>query len=321
MRTLLKLGIAAGWILAGVAASHAQSYPERPVELSVGIGAGSSTDIMGRLIAQKLSQRLGQPVVVENRPGAGGTLAAEHVATAAPDGYTLLWATSSIPIFPHTYNLRYDPAALRGVGGALKGTMVVLVRNDPSEPKSITELIEKAKADPGSITYGTAGEGSNAHLAIAAMASMAGVEFTHVPYKSSAEATVDILAGRINVTADGIASAKPHIESGAVLAIAATAPERSMFMPDVPTIDEAGVPGFSHPVWQGIFAPAGTPDDIVEKLSDEIYAIVSDPSFAKEAEPLGFEPFPIKAADFNAQVISETEAWAKKAEAIGLQKR
>jgi tripartite-type tricarboxylate transporter receptor subunit TctC len=305
-------------VLTGCAAS-AQSYPDHPIKLIVGIGAGSSTDAISRLIGRKLADRLAQPVVVENRPGAGGTLGAEAGAKAPPDGYTLLSATSSIPIFRHTYTLRFDPEKdLIPVGGVAKGAMVLIVRGDDKAP-TVAELIARAKAKPQSVSYGSAGIGSNAHLASEVFAQIAGVEFLHVPYKSSAAGMTDLLGGQVDFIFDALATVQPFIKSKAAKGLAVTTTERSSFLPDVPTMNEAGIRGFSHPVWYAVFAPAGTSREVVDRLSVEIRDIVAQASFREDLAKFGVEPFPALSEALAQQIRNESDAWARKVKAMKLQ--
>jgi tripartite-type tricarboxylate transporter receptor subunit TctC len=310
------LGLAAA--LAGPAA-FAQAYPEHSIKLIVGIGACSSTDAISRLIARKLGERFAQTVVVDNRPGAGGTLGAEAGAKAPPDGYTLLSATSSIPIFRHTYTLRFDPEKdLIPVGGVAKGAMVLIVRGDDRAP-TIADLIARAKAKPQSVSYGSAGVGSNAHLASEVFAQIAGVEFLHVPYKSSVAGMTDLLGGQVDFIFDALATVQPFIKSKAAKGLAVTTTERSSFLPELPTMSEAGVREFSHPVWYAVFAPAGTPSQVVGKLSREIRDIVAQPSFREELAKFGVEPFPVTSEALALQIRDESDAWSRKLKSMKLQ--
>lgn len=310
------VGLAAA--LAG-ATAFAQAYPDRPIKLIVGIGAGSSTDAISRLIARKLGERLAQAVVVDNRPGAGGTLGAEAGAKAPPDGYTLLSASSSIPIFRHMYSLRFDPERdLIPVGGVGKGAMVLIVRGDDKAP-TVAELIARAKAKPQSVSYGSAGVGSNAHLASEVFAQIVGVEFFHVPYKSSIAGVTDLLGGQVDFIFDALATVQPYIKAKTAKGLAVTTAERISFLPDVPTMSEAGVQGFAQPVWYAVFAPAGTPGQVVGKLSAEIRDIVVQPSFREELAKFGVEPFAVTSEALAQQIRSESEAWSRKLKSMKLQ--
>lgn len=312
MHRLIIPFIAAALTTLAASFACAQTYPDKPVKMIVGVGAGSATDVAARLVAKKLSERLGQQVVVENRPGVAGTLAAEATAKAQPDGYTLFWGSSSVPMYRIMYNnLRFDPDKdIVPVGGAAQGAMVLLVKNDPKA--SLSDLLAQARAKAGAVSYASAGVGSNAHLASEVIGKIVGAQFLHVPYKSSAAGVVDMMGGQINFVVDGLATSLPLIKSGQLKALGVTTTRRSSFLPDVPTLDEAGVRGFSHPIWLAIFAPASTPKPIVDKLSTELHAIAGSLGFKDELANMGLEPFPIRATDLAAQVKVESEDWSRK---------
>ena len=316
----IAVGLAAA---VGCASAFSQvAYPDRPIKLIVGIGAGSATDTIARLISRKLTERLPQPVVVDNRVGAGGTVAAEAVAKAPPDGYTLLWGTSSVPIFRHMYTLRFDPEKdLVPVGAVAEGAMVLMVRVD-DKAQTVAELIARAKEKPKAVSYASAGVGSNAHLASEVFGQTAGVDFLHVPYKSSAAGLVDLRAGQIDFIFDALATVTPQVKAKVVKALAVTTTTRSSFMPDVPTMNEAGIKGFAHPVWFMVFAPAGTPKPVVDRLSTEMREIVSQPSFREELAGFGLEPFAATSSDALAvHIHKESEAWNQKVISMKLQLR
>ena len=320
MRNLIWKMVAVLALTAG-AGVQAQTWPDRPLKLVVGIGAGSSTDAISRLIARQLADRLGQPVVVDNRAGAGGTVAAEMVAKAPADGYTLLSATSSIPIFPHMYTLRFDPEKdLVPVGGIGAGTMVLVVKAE-SGARSVAELVEKAKTRPKAVSYATAGVGSNAHLAAEVVAQLAGVEFLHVPYKSSAAGMIDVQAGLIDFTFDALSTVQPQINAKRVKALAVTTSQRSVFMPEVPTLDEAGVRGFAHPVWYAVFAPSGTPKAALDRLTAEMQTVVGSPAFREEIAKFGLEAFPVSGEALAQQIHEESVGWGRKIKTIKLDAR
>ena len=312
MRRLITSFVMATITALVVSVASAQTYPDKPIKLIVGVGAGSATDVAARLVATKLSERLGQQIVVDNRSGVAGTLAAEATAKAPADGYTLFWGTSSVPMYRIMYNnLRFDPDKdIVPVGGAAQGAMVLLVKNDPKA--TLSDLLAHAKAKAGAVSYASAGVGSNAHLSSEVMGKITGAQFLHVPYKSSAAGVVDMMGGQIDFVIDGLATSLPLIKSGQLKALGVTTTKRSSFLPDIPTLDEAGVRGFSHPVWLAIFAPAGTPKPIVDKLSTELQAVVSTPAFRDDLANLGLEPFPIRSAELAAQVKVEFEDWNRK---------
>ena len=301
-------------------AAFAQGYPSRPVTVLVGIGAGSTTDVLARIAGRRLAERLKQPVVVDNKPGAGGTIAAAAVAAAPADGYTLLWASSSVPLFPHMYdNLRFDPVKdLVGVGAVAEGGLVMLTR--PNAPwKNLAELVEYGKSKPkGTITYASAGIGSNAYLFSEIFAQGAGLELVHVPYKGSSAALTDVLAGQVDFVFDGPATGAPQVEAGRVRALGFSTARRSAFLPNVPTMAEAGAKGFAQRTWLGFFAPAATPRAVVDRLSAELDAIVSHPDFRKELAAAFHEPLRMSAGDFTAMVHRETEEWGPRLKNIKL---
>ena len=322
MLTIRLLGIASlGMLCASHAGAQAPVYPLKPITVLVGIGAGSNTDVLARIAAKRLSERLKQPVLVENRPGAGGTIAAATVAGAPADGYTLLWASSSIPLFPHMYqNLKFDPIKdLIGVGGVAEGGLVMLTR--PNAPwKSLADLIAYGKSKPkGTITYASAGIGSNAYLFSELFAQSAGLEFVHVPYKGSSAALTDVMAGQVDFVFDGPSTAIPQVKSGRVSAIAFSTKNRSAFMPNIPTMNEAGAKGFAQRTWLGFFAPVGTPKAVVQRLSDEIQGFVVEPSFRNELAAASHEPMKMSSTDFSTMVSKESDEWAVRLKTIKLE--
>jgi tripartite-type tricarboxylate transporter receptor subunit TctC len=315
-RALLAIGLMAGLVPAALG----QAYPAKPVTVVLGIGAGSTTDVLARLASRRLADRLKQPVVVDNKPGAGGTIAAAAVAAAPADGYTLLFASSSIPLFPHMYdNLRFDPVKdLVGVGTVAEGGLVMLTR--PNAPwKNLAELIEYGKSKPkGTITYASAGIGSNAYLFSEMLAQFTGLEFVHVPYKGSSAALADVLAGQVDFVFDGPATGAPQVESGRVRALGFSTAKRSATMPNTPTIAEAGVKGFAQRTWVGFFAPAATPKPVVDRISAELEAITATPEFRKELAAAFHEPLRMSAGEFTAMVRKETEEWGPRLKNIKL---
>jgi tripartite-type tricarboxylate transporter receptor subunit TctC len=291
-------------------AAVAQDYPNKPIELVVGIGAGSTTDVTARVAAKFLSEQLKRPVIVVNRPGAGGTIGADFVAHAAPDGYTLLWASGSLPAFHYLYKLRFDPLRdLAPVGEVAQGGLVMTTR--PDAPwKNLAELVAYAKSKPpGTVTYASAGIGSNAQIFSEIFAQTTGLKFLHIPYKGSSAALTDVLDGTIDFVFDGITTSKPLIEAGRVRALGYSAGTRSTFLPNVPTMAQAGVTDFSQRIWLGIFAPGGTPKAVIDKLSDATEAFVMTPEFKKDMGSNFYEPFPLKSAEFADLMRKETADW------------
>jgi tripartite-type tricarboxylate transporter receptor subunit TctC len=313
LRGLYVAALAVAGALGALGASNpaaAQDYPNKPVELVVGIGAGSTTDVTARVAAKFLSQQLKRPVIVVNKPGAGGTIGADYVAHAPADGYTLLWASGSLPAFHYLYKLRFDPLRdLAPVGEVAQGGLVMITR--PDAPwKNLAELVAYAKSKPpGTVTYASAGIGSNAQIFSEIFAQTTGLKFLHIPYKGSSAALTDVLDGTIDFVFDGLATSKPLIEAGRVHALAYSAATRSTFLPQVPTMAQAGVPQFSQRIWLGIFAPGGTPQPIIDKLSEATNAFVATPEFKHDMSSNFYEPFPLKSAAFAELMRKETAEW------------
>jgi len=293
--------------------AHAQVWPTRPVKMIVPFPAGGPTDVLTRVLADKLSQSLGQPVVVENKPGAGGSIGADLAAKSPPDGYTLVMATGSThSVGPHLNpRLPYDPqkdfTPIIYVGYA---TNVLLV-----SPKlgvnSVRELIEAAKKDPGKLNYATSGIGSVAHLTSEMFASMAGIQLTHVPYKGTQQSITDIVSGQVAILFDNTLTGKAHIEQGRLKGIAISSRRRSSILPDIPTVDESGLPGFDSWNYFGVFGPASLPPAIVQRLNAEMNKVLADPAIKARFLTLGFELTGGTPAEFAAVVESESRRWAK----------
>jgi tripartite-type tricarboxylate transporter receptor subunit TctC len=292
--------------------SPAQDYPSRPVRIVVPFSPGGATDVLARLVGQKLSERSGQPVLIENRAGAGGNIGADQVAKSAPDGYTLLLggvphAISASLYSKLPYDLARDLAAVAEV--ASFPSAIVLHPSLPAQ--SVKELIALARARPGRLSFGSAGNGSPNHLALELFQTMASVSMVHVPYKGSGQLVGDLLAGQVQLASMGLPVSIPHVQSGKLRAIAVTGTARSSLLPDVPTVSEAGLPGFEVTSWYGVFAPAGLPADIVVKLNTEIGSAVTTPEVKERLAALGAEPS-LKAPDqFGRYVREQITKWAK----------
>lgn len=288
------LTAAAGLALApGVLRAQGGPYPNRPIRLVVPLPPGGSPDYLSRLLAERLPPVLGQPIVVENKPGAGGNIGREVVARAAPDGYTLVMSESAHVFsaslgakLPYDPIRDFEPIALTGV------IPFVLTVNASFPAQTLNEFIAAAKARPGTLTYGTAGIGSPHQFAAELLATMSGVQFVHVPYKGSAGIIPALLANEISFTIGAVNSLLPHFRSGKLRALAVASSNRSAVIPDVPTIAEAGpMPGYAVDIWLGVLAPAGTPRPIVERLNVEINRVIGDPQIVRERMlPVGLEP-------------------------------
>jgi len=311
MKKLLALVAAAVMAVAALPA-QAQSYPSRAIKLVIPFPAGGATDIVGRTIAQKLSVALGQNVIVENRPGAGGTIGADQVAKAAPDGYTLLMATSSTHSIGPLINpkIPYDPfkdfAPLAHVASAPS----VLVVGGSAPVKTAGELIDLLKKNPGKYNFGSSGIGTYPHLAAEMFKWRAGNLFVvHIPYRGTGLVIPDLVTGQITFLMDSIVSAQTHIKDGRVKPLAVSGAVRSKSLPDVPTFKEIGVTGMEISNWFGMFAPAGTPAEIVQRINREVNAIVRQPDVVERFEKVGAEPAGGTAEQFGALYRAESENW------------
>ena len=297
-------------LAAGPAA--AQAYPTKPIRWIVPFPTSGATDILTRTIAQKLSEALGQPVIIDNKPGAGGALGSDLAAKAAPDGYTLLMATTSThSIGPALQKLPYDAqrdfAAISIVADATN----VLIVSPKLGINSVRELIALAKSKPGQLNYSSSGAGSIVHLSGERFKSMTGTDIVHIPYKGTALAIPDIINGQISMMFDSIVSVMPHIRSGKVKALAISSQKRSSLLPELPTMAEAGVPGYTSDTYFGVFAPAGTPHDIIVRLNTELVKIVHENDTKERLLKLGAEPVGSTPEQLAAAVKSENAKWAK----------
>ena len=299
---------------------HAQNYPARPIRMIVPFSPAGATDVPARIIGQRLSAALGQQVIVDNRPGAGSTLGADAVAKANPDGYTLLLTATPHVISASLYRkLPYD--AIRDFAPIMQigaGANVLAVH--PSLPaKSVRALIAMAKAQPGKIDYASSGNGSAQHLFGALFMSMADIRMMHIPYKGSAPATTDLISGQVSVGFPGIALALPHTAVGRLRSLAVTSDKRSRAMPDVPTIDESGVPGYAATLWLGLLAPKGTPAEIIHRLHAEIARVLRQPDVESAYLATGTDVTISTPDQFGQFLKSEYDKWAKVIKEVGAQ--
>jgi tripartite-type tricarboxylate transporter receptor subunit TctC len=306
-------------VLAVAAASAiAQSYPSRPVRMVVPLSPGGFADVPARVIAPRLSEALGQTVFVENKPGAGATIGTDFVAKAKPDGYTVLFTGTPHVISPALYkNLPYDPLKDFAPVMLVASGPYVLVVNPQLPVRSVQELVAAAKAQPGRIDYASSGNGSAQHLVSAMFASMAGIELTHVPYKGSGPAMQDLLSGQVKVSFAGIPNVMPSLRSGKLRALAVSTPKRSPDLPDVPTVAEAGVPGYDATLWLALLAPAGTPGDVVQKLYAEATKTLREPEVQKAIAATGVEVNIVGPQELPAFLQSEADKWGKVARESG----
>ena len=269
----------------------AQAYPSKPIRLICPYAPGGATDIISRAVAIELSKTLGQPVTVDNRPGAGANLGSEMAARSAPDGYTLLTSASSLHgITPFLYKkLNYDPNKDLAPVIVLAGFANVLVVNPAVPANSVKELIALVRAQPGRLTCASSGSGSTIHMSCEMFKHMLGLDITHVPYKGSGPAVTDLMGGQVNMMFDNIPSSITHIRSGKLRALATTGAQRAASLPDLPTIAESGVPGYESTAWFGIAVPAGTPKEIVARLNADGQKATKSPEFVKRMTDLGYE--------------------------------
>ncbi len=309
-RTALS-GLAALALARGAAAQGA--YPGKPIRLVVAFAPGGFTDIVGRVTAAKLSEALGQQVLVDNKAGAGGIIGTEIGAKAPPDGYTLLLGTiSTHAMNPHLYKtLPYDPVKDFAPVARVATSPNILVVHPSVPAKSVAELIAAAKAKPGDLKYGSGGNGTSSHLAGEMFKSIAGVDILHVPYRSTSQGVTALLAGEISLMFDTLPSSLPHVQAGTLRALAVTPKERVAFVPDLPTVAESGLPGFEMGVWVGIFAPAGTPAPVIARLDAETRKLLALPDVVARFEALGVTPFYAPPDGLATYLREETEKWGK----------
>ena len=294
------------------AVASAQAWPTKPVKIVVPFAAGGATDVVARLLGQKLNEAWGQPVVVEDRPGAGGNIGADAVAKAAPDGYTLLMTSGSIVTAnPFMYkSMPFDAAKdLVGITNVATGPQVIAVANSVPA-KTLREFIAYVKANPGKVNFGSAGVGTQTHLAAENFAYAAGLDMTHVPYKGEAAALTDLVGGQIQMVTPNLGGAINLIKGGKIRALAVTSRERNHELPDVPAAAEV-IPGFENAGWFGLMAPAGTPKEVVEKVYRDSAKILQSESFKAALAKQGMVPVGNSPADFQAAIREETGRWAK----------
>ena len=305
--------------LAGAAGATAQNYPARPVRLIVPSSPGGGTDISARIIAPRLSEYLGQQVVVENRPGAGTMIGGEVVARSAPDGYTLLMGISTLAINPAIYRkVPYD--ALRDFAPVSQAVALpnVLVAHPSLPVKTVKELVAFARARPGQINFASAGLGTSPHLSMELFLSMTGLKMVHVPYKGSGPGVTDLVAGHVPLMMPNMLSALPHIKSGRLRALGVTSTKRASRASDIPTIAEAGVPGYEAVQWYGVLAPAGTPRPVITRLHAEVVRVLQQPDIRERFLSDGAEAVGSSPEEFAAFIRAETAKWAKVIKDAGL---
>lgn len=299
-------------------AQGAASYPAKPIRMIIALAAGGGVDTSGRILGQKFTDAWGQQVVADNRPGAGGTIATEMVARATPDGYTLLMVSMGHAITPALYKLSYDTIKdFAPISLFVQSPSILAVH--PSLPvKSVQELIAFAKPRPGEILFSSSGSGSGQHLAMELLNRMAGLQLVHIPYKGTAPSILDLVAGRVSITSASAISTMPHVRAGRLRALAVSSAKRSPSVPELPTVAEAGIPGFAVDQWYGLFAPAGTPQEIVAKLYGEIAKTVAHADTKERLLTMGLDPVGTPPDEFTAYLKTETVKWGKLVREAGI---
>jgi tripartite-type tricarboxylate transporter receptor subunit TctC len=299
-------------------AAAAQGYPTRPIRIIIPFPPGNTTDIMSRLIAPKMTEQLGQPVIVENRPGGNTIIGTELAAKSPPDGYTLFGAALPFSVIQSLYKTSFDvtkdfaPITLAGV------TPNLLVANPGVPFNSVSELIAYAKANPGKLNYASTGNGTSNHLSFELFKTMTGTQVTHVAYKGSAPAVTDLIAGQVQVMFDNTPNVLPHVKAGKLKALGVSSKTRSSQAPEIPTVDEAGVPGYDVGVWFGVLTVAGTPRDVVQRLNTEMVKILTSPEIKERFGKMGVEVVAGSPDQFSAYLKSEVARWAKVVRDAGI---
>jgi tripartite-type tricarboxylate transporter receptor subunit TctC len=318
MLRIASLAMAAACLTAGPTVAAAQPYPNRPIHLVVGFPPGGINDIVARIVGQKMSEGLGQAVVVENRSGAGGTLGADWVSKAKSDGYTLLLGSvSNLAMAPSLYaSLPYDPTKDFTPIGLVAAAPNIMVVHPDFPVHSVKDLIALAKQKPGTINYASAGVGTSNHLTVELLKVMADIDIVHVPYRGDGPAIAAVLAGQVPMQFPTLPVALPYIKSGKLRAVAVSSSTRSPLLPEVPTVAESGgLPEFAVSIWVGVVAPPGTPKQIVDRLNAEIRKAVAMPDIREHLEALGADPMTDTPEQFSAYIAAETAQWRKVARA------
>jgi tripartite-type tricarboxylate transporter receptor subunit TctC len=309
-------GLAAACLAATMVAGHVanaqEAYPSKPVRFIVGQSPGGATDIVARLVADRMKDAVGQNVLVENRTGAAGSIAASFVSKSPPDGYTVLVVSSSYSINPSIYSsLPFDPQKDLAPVSLLAEAPFLLVVHPSLPAKSVKELIALAKASPGVLTYGSGGNGSSGHLAGALFEMASGIKLTHVPYKGAGQALIDVVSGQVTFMFASVLSSGPHVKQHRLRVLAVTSAKRSSSMPEVPTVSEAGVRGYGTGTWYGLLVPAATPPAVLERLSAAAHKTVMSPLVRERILTDGAEPIGSTPAEFQKHLATEMAKWRK----------
>lgn len=319
MKPIFKSALLGVAMSLAVGTACAQAYPNKPVRLIVPFAPGGFTDVVARILGQKLSVAMGQQFIVENKAGAGSTIGTDFVAKSAPDGYTLVMISTTHVISPWIYKtMPYDPIKSFTVVSKLVDSPYVLLVNPKVPANNVKELVALAKSAPETIHYASSGNGSSQHLMGGLFVSMTGAPLKHVPYRGSSGAATDLVAGVVETSFAGVPNALSQVPQGRLKAFAVTTARRIPQLPDVPTMQEAGVPGYEASVWLALLAPAGTPKDIVNKLNSEIAKLMNTPDAKKALYDAGVEPTPSTPEAMSDYMIKEMERWGKVVKEIGI---
>ncbi|WP_411882484.1 Bug family tripartite tricarboxylate transporter substrate binding protein [Polaromonas sp. YR568] len=319
MKTIFKSALLGVAMSLAVGTACAQAYPNKPVKLIVPFAPGGFTDVVARILGQKLSVAMGQQFIVENKAGAGSTIGTDFVAKAAPDGYTLVMISTTHVISPWIYKtMSYDPIKSFAVVSKLVDSPYVLLVNPKVPANNVKELVALAKSAPETIHYASSGNGSSQHLMGGLFVSMTGAPLKHVPYRGSGGAATDLVAGVVETSFAGVPNALSQVPQGRLKAFAVTTAKRIPQLPDVPTMQEAGVPGYEASVWLALLAPAGTPKEIVNKLNSEIAKLMATPDAKKALYDAGVEPTPSTPEAMSDYMVKEMERWGKVVKEIGI---
>lgn len=319
MKTIARSLLLGSLLVASLSAGFAQTYPSKPVKLIVPFAPGGFTDVVARILGQKLSATMGQQFVVENKAGAGSIIGTDFVAKSAPDGYTLVMVSTTHVISPWIYkNMPYDPIKSFTVLSKLVDSPYVLLVNPKVPARNVQEFIALAKAAPNTIHYASSGNGSSQHLMGGLFVSMTGAKLQHVPYKGSGGAATDLVAGVVESSFAGVPNALSQVPQGRLKALAVTTAKRIPQLPDVPTLQEAGVPGYEASVWLALLAPAGTPRDIVIRLNTEIGKLMNSPDTKKALYDAGVEVAPSSPEAMSEYMVQEMDRWGKVVKETGI---
>jgi tripartite-type tricarboxylate transporter receptor subunit TctC len=318
MNRFIKKALVAASIVLGAFAAHAQQWPSRPITIVVPFPPGGFNDTLARTLSSELPKVLGQPVIVENKPGGNSVIGTEFVSKAAPDGYTLFIGATPMAVLQHLYKTSFDAKkdfSAITIGGI---TQNVLVARPSLKANNVKELLALAKAEPGKLNYASTGNGSSNHLAFELFKTMSGTNITHIPYKGSGPAVVDLVSERVDVMFNLIPNVMEQVKAGRLKVLAISGEQRSPLAPEIPTVSESGLPGFGFSVWIGVLAPAGTPKPIVDRLNTEITKIVTSPEVKERFAKQGVEVAPTTPDKFNAFLRQEVDRWGKVVRDAGI---